>query len=53
MSELLILISLQFKLVDIGMEVIYSEKPALITAEIVENYICFIFLQFKFEQLMR
>lgn len=53
MLELLILISSQFKLAGIGIEVIYSEKPDLITTELVEKCICLLFLSFIFEQSMR
>lgn len=49
MSELLILIPSQFKLSVKGMEVIDSQKPNLILAEIVEKCICLIFLSFTFE----
>lgn len=53
MLELLILISSQFKLAGIGIKVIYSEKPDLITTELVEKCICLLFLSFIFEQSMR
>ena len=43
-QELLILISSQFKLTDTGMEVIYSEKPDLITTELVEKCLCLLLL---------
>lgn len=52
-QELLILISSQFKLTDTGMEVIYSEKPDLITTELVEKCLCLLLLSFVLEQSMK
>lgn len=51
--KLLILTSSQFKLTDTGMEVIYSEKPDLITTELVEKYLCLLLLSFVLEQSMK
>ena len=51
--ELLILISSQFKLTNTGMEVIYSDKPDLITTELVKKCLCLLFLSFVLEQSMK
>lgn len=51
--ELLILSSSQFKLTDTGMEVIYSEKPDLLTIELVEKCLCLLLLSFILEQSMK
>lgn len=51
--ELLILISSQFKLTNTGMEVIYSEKPDLITTELVEKCLCLLLSSFVLEQSMK
>ena len=51
--DLLILSSSQFKLTDTGMEVIYSEKPDLLTTELVEKCLCLLLLSFILEQSMK
>lgn len=51
--ELLILISSQFRLTNTGMEVIYSDKPDLITTEPVKKCLCLLLLSLVLEQSMK